>query len=117
MVKVTGGGRGMKAIATRMRYISKNGRLTIEDEQGRKVHGRDALREIEDDWRFGGSRIADTSPRREAFNIVRCGARAWQFRRAPAELLRFFLQTWRTVQLALALSAKYTPKMRGRTEQ
>jgi hypothetical protein len=70
MVKVTGGGRGMKAIAAHMRYISKNGRLTIEDEQGRKVHGRDALREIEDDWRFGGSRIADTSPRREAFNIM-----------------------------------------------
>jgi hypothetical protein len=117
MVKVTGDGRGMKAIAAHMRYISKNGRLTIEDEQGRKAHGRDALREIEDDWRFGGSRIADTSPRREAFNIMRCGARAWQFRRAPAELRRFSLQTWRTVQLALALSAKYTPKLHGRTEQ
>jgi hypothetical protein len=83
MVKVTGGGRGMKATAAHMRYISKNGRLTIEDEQGRKVHGRDALREIEVDWRFGGSRIADTSPRREAFNIMRCGARAWFWRLGP----------------------------------
>ena len=27
MVKVTGGGRGMKAIAAHFRYISKNGRL------------------------------------------------------------------------------------------
>ena len=32
MVKVTGGGRGMKAIAAHFRYISKNGRLDIEDE-------------------------------------------------------------------------------------
>ena len=35
MVKVTGGGRGMKAIAAHFRYISKNGRLDIEDERGR----------------------------------------------------------------------------------
>ena len=34
MVKVTGGGRGMKAIAAHFRYISKNGRLEIEDERG-----------------------------------------------------------------------------------
>ena len=34
MVKVTGGGRGMKAIAAHFRYISKNGRLDIEDERG-----------------------------------------------------------------------------------
>ena len=29
MVKVTGGGRGMVAIAAHLRYISKNGRLDI----------------------------------------------------------------------------------------
>ena len=34
MVKVTGGGRGMKAIAAHFRYISKNGRLEIEDQRG-----------------------------------------------------------------------------------
>ncbi len=34
MVKVTGGGRGMKAICAHLRYISKNGRLDIEDERG-----------------------------------------------------------------------------------
>ena len=32
MVRVTGGGRGMKAIAVRFRYVSKNGLLEIEDE-------------------------------------------------------------------------------------
>jgi hypothetical protein len=40
MVKVTGGGRGMKAIAAHFRYISKNGRLEIEDERGRRRGAR-----------------------------------------------------------------------------
>ena len=70
MVKVTGGGRGMKAIAAHFRYISKNGRLEIEDEHGQTMRGKDALRELADDWRFGGSLIEDTSHRREAFNIM-----------------------------------------------
>jgi Relaxase/Mobilisation nuclease domain len=70
MVKVTGGGRGMKAIAAHLRYMSKNGRLEIEDERGETMRGKDAVRELADDWRYGGSLIEDTSPRREAFNIM-----------------------------------------------
>jgi hypothetical protein len=70
MVKVTGGGRGMKAIAAHLRYISKNGRLEIEDDEGRRSRGKDALREIADEWRYGGSLIPDVSDRREAFNIM-----------------------------------------------
>jgi hypothetical protein len=66
MVKVTGGGRGMKAIAAHFRYISKNGRLDIEDDQGNVSLGKAALRELTDDWRFGGSLIGDESLRREA---------------------------------------------------
>ena len=70
MVKVTGGGRGMKAIAAHFRYISKNGRLEIEDERGQTVRGKETLRELADDWRFGGSLIEDLSDRREAFNVM-----------------------------------------------
>ncbi|KQW76447.1 relaxase/mobilization nuclease domain-containing protein [Methylibium sp. Root1272] len=70
MVKVTGGGRGMKAIAAHFRYISKNGRLEIEDERGETTRGKEALRELANDWRFGGSLIEDVSDRREAFNIM-----------------------------------------------
>ena len=70
MVKVTGGGRGMKAIAAHLRYISKNGRFEIEDERGQTMRGKDALRELADDWRYGGSLIEDISPRRDAFNIM-----------------------------------------------
>jgi Relaxase/Mobilisation nuclease domain len=70
MVKVTGGGRGMKAISAHFRYISKNGRLEIEDERGQTMRGKEALRGLADDWRFGGCLIEDISDRREAFNIM-----------------------------------------------
>ena len=70
MVKVTGGGRGMQAIAAHFRYISKNGRLDIEDERGEKMRGKDTLPELADDWRFGGTLIDDIGDRREAFNIM-----------------------------------------------
>jgi hypothetical protein len=70
MVKVTGGGRGMKAVAAHLRYISKNGRIEIEDERGEKVRGKESLRELAEDWRYGGSLIDDISDRREAFNIM-----------------------------------------------
>lgn len=73
MVKVTGGGRCMQAIAAHFRYICKNGRLDIEDERGETLRGRDAVREIAEDWRFGGSLIDDVAgpgQRREAFNIM-----------------------------------------------
>jgi hypothetical protein len=70
MVKVTGGGRGMTAIAAHFRYISKNGRLPIEDDRGVTERGKEALQAIERQWRLGGSLIENHSPRREAFNIM-----------------------------------------------
>ncbi|MGE0311121.1 MAG: relaxase/mobilization nuclease domain-containing protein [Lautropia sp.] len=70
MVKVTGGGRGMGAIAAHLRYISKAGRLQIEDDRGAVREGKEALRAIADQWRLGGTRIPEVSERREAFNIM-----------------------------------------------
>lgn len=73
MVKVTGGGRGMKAIAAHFRYISKNGRLAIEDDRGEHISGARAVRDLADDWRFSGGLIpedAEQGGRREAYNIM-----------------------------------------------
>lgn len=79
MVKITGGGRGMKAIAAHFRYIGRQGKeevggrgktLEIEDERGEKIQGRDGLVQLTDEWRVAGAYIDDDSPRREAFNIV-----------------------------------------------
>jgi len=88
MVKVTGGGRGMKAIAAHFRYISKNGRLDIEDEHGDVSRGREAVREFVEDWRFGGTLIEEVSDRREAFNIMLSmprGTDPWCVQRAARE--------------------------------
>jgi len=70
MVKVTGGGRGMKAIAAHFRYISKNGQLQIEDDRGNVERGRDVLAGIERQWRYGGAYSDDVGHRREAFNVM-----------------------------------------------
>jgi hypothetical protein len=70
MVKVTGGGRGMAAIAAHLRYISKSGRLPFEDDRGVVRDGREALSDVIDQWRCGGGRIPEHSERREAFNVM-----------------------------------------------
>ena len=58
MVKVTGGGRGMAAIAARFRYISKSGRLPFEDDRGVTREGKEALHDLAEQWRYGGSSLA-----------------------------------------------------------
>jgi len=73
MVKVTGGGRGMRAIAAHFRYISKNGRLDIGDDRDEVIKGSSAVRDLSEDWRFSGGLIPEEAPdngRREAFNIM-----------------------------------------------
>jgi len=70
MVKVTGGGRGMAAIAAHFRYISKNGRLDIEDDRGVVREGKEAVHDLTEQWRYGGSLIDDVGHRREALNIM-----------------------------------------------
>lgn len=80
VVKVSGGGRGMKAIQAHMRYISRQGKdvvggkgqtLEMEVEDGRRLKGGAAVRELAAEWReAGGVAVPDVSPRREAFNIV-----------------------------------------------
>jgi hypothetical protein len=70
MVKVTGGGRGMAAIAAHFRYISRNGRLDIEDDRGVVEHGKDVVHDIERQWQFGGAYIEEVGHRREAFNVM-----------------------------------------------
>ena len=58
MVKITGEGRGMKAIAAHLRYIGRQGKeevdgkgktLEIEDERSEKIQGRDGLVQLADE--------------------------------------------------------------------
>lgn len=70
MVKITGGGRGMKQIAAHLTYISKHGQLPIENERGEHIEGKDALRDLQDEWRMGRTYIPDRSHRREAYHLM-----------------------------------------------
>lgn len=70
MVKVTGGGRGMGAIAAHLRYISKQGRLPIEDDRSVLHEGKEGVHDLVEQWRHAGARIAERSLRREAFNLM-----------------------------------------------
>ena len=91
MVKVTGGGRGMGAIKAHMAYISKRGRLEIEDQDEERHRGREAVEALAWEWRYAGSRIAEVSHRREAFNIILSmprGTAAAVVRAAAREVLR-----------------------------
>ena len=49
---------------------AEDGRLDIEDDRGAVERGKEALHEIERQWRVGGAQIDAVSPRREAFNVM-----------------------------------------------
>ena len=102
MVKVTGGGRGMGAIAAHLRYIAKAGRLPIEDDRGAVREGKEAMRAIADQWRLGGTRIPEVSERREAFNIMLsmpAGTDAHALRQAAREFAKAELANHRYVMV------------------
>ncbi len=102
MVKVTGGGRGMAGIAAHFRYISKGGRLPLEDDRGVTREGTEALHDLVEQWRFGGSFINETSQRREAFNIMLSmprGTDALAVQRAAREFAKAELSNHRWVMV------------------
>jgi hypothetical protein len=50
MVKVTGGGSNVGAVAAHLAYIGRKGALEIETDEGQRVTGREAQKAILDDW-------------------------------------------------------------------
>lgn len=50
MVKVTGGGSNVGAVAAHLAYIGRKGALEIETDDGQRVTSRDAQRAILNDW-------------------------------------------------------------------
>ncbi|WP_179403781.1 relaxase/mobilization nuclease domain-containing protein [Burkholderia guangdongensis] len=73
MVKITNkaaSAQGMRAVRRHLRYISRNGRIELEDQHGDRIAGKDALRDLTTTWQLGGWGIPETSTRREVFNIL-----------------------------------------------
>lgn len=71
MVKISGGGKNMRHIKAHMDYISRNGDIEIEDENGDIHQGKEAVRDVRDAWAKGKIGIPYAGEKRkEAFNIV-----------------------------------------------
>ncbi|PNE56856.1 hypothetical protein A8H39_14125 [Paraburkholderia fungorum] len=62
--------QGIGAVRRHLRYISRNGQVDLEDQNGDRISGVDALRDLTKTWQFAGWGIPDTSTRREVFNIL-----------------------------------------------
>lgn len=70
MVKVSGGGKGMKAIRPHLEYISRNGKIELENQSGEVIEGREGLNDLFYEWKNGAVRIEEDSDLKQAFNVV-----------------------------------------------
>nr|WP_228427991.1 hypothetical protein [Aggregatibacter actinomycetemcomitans] len=83
MVKITSSGKNLKAIKSHMDYISRNGEIQLEDEQGLVYKGREEVRELRDYLRDNGVKIKKKNEvkreYRQTMNIVfPCAIKAYQ---------------------------------------
>lgn len=70
MVKISGGGKSFQLVKNHLDYISRNGQVVLEDQEGNIFSGRPELNDLENEWRYGGYPISDEMGAKQAFNIV-----------------------------------------------
>lgn len=70
MVKISGGGKSFHHVKNHLDYISRNGDVTLEDQDGNIFSGRPEVRDLQNEWRIGGYPISDEVGSKVAFNIV-----------------------------------------------
>jgi hypothetical protein len=72
MVKITpGAAKGMRHVARQIRYISRKGEIPLEDQDGNVLLGKEALKELRDDWQHGGATIPEEPGRfRDTHHLV-----------------------------------------------
>lgn len=70
VVKLVRAPKGMKGISNNLTYISRDGQLEIEDQDGQVIRGKEAVADLKDEWRDGGTPILADSTMRDAFHLV-----------------------------------------------
>ncbi|WP_082751337.1 relaxase/mobilization nuclease domain-containing protein [Burkholderia sp. MSMB1459WGS] len=73
MVKITNrasGAQGMRAVRRHLQYISRHGRVDLEDQDARVIAGDAALQDLCDEWRWSGWGMQEDSRHRETFNVM-----------------------------------------------
>ncbi|MBX3349003.1 MAG: relaxase/mobilization nuclease domain-containing protein [Nitrospira sp.] len=70
VVKLVRAPKGMKGISNNLTYISRDGQLEIEDQDGQVIQGKDAVADLKAEWHDGGTPILADSTMRDAFHLV-----------------------------------------------
>lgn len=70
VVKLVRAPKGMKGISNNLTYISRDGQLEIEDQDGQVIKGKEAVADLKTEWRDGGTPILADSTMRDAFHLV-----------------------------------------------
>ncbi len=70
VVKLVRAPKGMRGISNNLTYISRDGLLELEDQDGQVIKGREAVADLKTEWRDGGMTIAADSTMRDAFHLV-----------------------------------------------
>jgi hypothetical protein len=70
VVKLAKAPKGMKGISNNLTYISRDGQLEIEDQDGQVIQGKEAVADLKTEWRDGGMPIVADSTMRDAFHLV-----------------------------------------------
>jgi len=70
VVKLVRAPKGMNGISNNLTYISRDGLLEIEDQDGQVIKGNEAVADLKTEWRDGGMPIAADSTMRDAFHLV-----------------------------------------------
>ncbi len=70
VVKLVRAPKGMRGISNNLTYISRDGLLEIEDQDGQVIQGKETVADLKAEWRDGGMPIAADSTMRDAFHLV-----------------------------------------------
>jgi hypothetical protein len=70
MVKIAKAPKGMRGISNNLSYISRDGKLDIEDQDGQVIQGKEAVADLKAEWQNGGVPIPQQSTKRDAFHLI-----------------------------------------------
>ena len=70
MVKLARAPKGLRGISNNLSYISRDGQLDLEDQDGQIITGKEAVRDLKQEWQQGGFPIPQHSTKRDAFHLI-----------------------------------------------
>ncbi|MEO7864198.1 MAG: relaxase/mobilization nuclease domain-containing protein [Nitrospirales bacterium] len=70
MVKLARAPKGMRGISNNLSYISRDGQLDLEDQDAQIITGKEAVRDLKQEWQQGGFPIPQHSTKRDAFHLI-----------------------------------------------